>query len=381
MIANGSSNGADKANDIITLGNDLVVCGEITNTGTGLDYFLRRYNGTTGATMFNQTYDFAGSSNRATALVRDSAGNVGVTGIALNGTIYEYHTLLYSPLGSLNATNRESTGLTTLTVTPKICNDTILHHYYISGEVLRATKDMFVYQVTPTGTTAWRQYIDGLNTDADCATGIAVNGVGVVYLGGRAKNSSANYDFATVKINQTPAYIPVTYNLVPDSFSYSNLYYPNTGEILNTSLTTATNVLYYTKFTSQNQYVLKDRIAYCEIHSDTSITKNDTLSRVDMIFSGANTLTEIYPLNYQKKSYLNYYLSHTGVGGKTNVQGASNLMIPNIYPYIDLHCTSNKQGSKYFFVLKPGAKPQSIRIQFAGAKSTSITNNLRSLLY
>ena len=46
----------------------------------------------------------------------------------------------------------------------------------------------------------------------DAATAIAVNGVGVVYVGAQSKNLGANYDYTTVKINQTPVYLPMNYN-------------------------------------------------------------------------------------------------------------------------------------------------------------------------
>lgn len=65
-------------------------------------------------------------------------------------------------------------------------------------------------------------------------------------------------------------------------------------------------------------------------------------------------------------------MSHTG---KVDIQGASHLMVPNIYPLIDLYYSSNSVGSKYYFVVKPGGVPEQIRLAFEGAASTTLTGN------
>ena len=375
MIANGTANGADKANGIITLGNDLVVCGEITNTGTGLDYFLRRYNGTTGATLFNQTYDFASGINRATSLVRDSAGNVGVTGVVLNGTTYEYHTLLYTTTGVLTTVNKESLGLSTLTVTPRICNDTIAHHYYVAGEVMRNTRDMFVYQITPTGTTAWRQYVDGLSSNVDCATGVVVNGIGVVYAGGRSKNSSANYDITTVKINQTPVYFPPDVPALANEKPIVNhLYYENIGQVRRSdSVKVSKEVLFATmNFFPQTFYSI-DKISYKFSKYDTAkINPKDTIQRIDLRMLNANKLAVAYPYvpKQGKVSFMLDYLPSFVIGA----QGYERYFIPNIYPSIDLHYYSNEMGMKMYYVLKPGADPKKIQLQVDGATSNSLVS-------
>ena len=98
-----------------------------------------------------------------------------------------------------------------------------------------------------------------------------------------------------------------------------------------------------------------------------------------MIFNGANSDADTYPFNFQQDNYINYYMSHTGSAGKTHVMGASQLMVPNIYPSIDLHYTSNSVGGKYFFVVKPGANPEAIHIKFEGASSTTLNTTLNNL--
>lgn len=371
-ITNGTANSNDKCYSVIMHGNDIALCGEIFNSGTGLDYLVQKVDGSTGGLLWQKEYDISNNTNRATSLVRDSTGNIAVVGTVLNGSLYEYHTVLYDPSGTQYAVNVEATSLNSLIGYPKIVCDTIAHHWYVAGEKQRVTRDFLVYQIAPSGNTAWKEVIDG-QSGTDGAPGLSVNGVGVVYAVGMSMNAFSYFDFMTVKINQTPVYMPVNYNFVTDTFSFSHLYYPNSGEILDTAGNPANDVLYYTKFAYPNQYILKDRISFCEFHKDTAQTNpKDSLSRVDMVFMGANPLAQAYPLAFQETSYLNYFMGHTGPSGKTHVKGAASVFVPNFYPYIDLHITSNGAGAKYFFVVKPGAHPASIRLKFEGADQTSL---------
>jgi hypothetical protein len=368
VITNGSANGIDKAKGIITLGTDIAVCGEITNNTTGTDYFLRRYNGNTGATVFTRQYDFASTNNRATAIARDSAGNIGITGIALNGTIYQYHTVLYTNSGTQTGVNIESTGLTVLTVEPKICNDTIAHHWILAGEVLKTTKDMLVYQVTPTANTAWRKTIDSQNNDVDCATGVAVNGIGVVYVGGRAKNSSANYDFTTTKISQTPVYFPPDLG-TPELNDNNFVFETNQGQLLNTNLTpvSSANVAYFNQGSNPSHYFSNMHMGYVLKDKDAVL---DSLARVDLKIVSANSLSDIYrydPIDAKK----NYFT--TAKTGMTDIVSYKRLFIPNVLPNVDLHHYSNSAGLKSYFVFKtPAASLPKFRLQVDGAASHAV---------
>jgi len=370
----GSNGTDDLAYASVITGGDAVVCGRIGNNSDP-DYTTFRIN-SSGSVLWQQNYDFNSTNDFATALVRDSTGNIAVTGLVNNSSTFEYHTIMYDSTGTQLWVNKQNTGIMGFIIQPRIACDTIAHHFYVSGtKESNSNTDLMVYQITPGGNTSWVETYDGPGNNLDMATALSVNGVGVVYLSGNCINSNWMYEITTVRISQTPVYMPVNYNLQTDTFSYSNLYYPNTGEILDTTGNVVQDVLYYTKFTYPNQYILKDRVVFCQYKKDTSnVNFSDTLNRTDMIFHHSNKYTKPYPINFQEDSYINYFLSHTGEEGKTNIKGASHLVVPNIYHAIDLHYTSNSCGSKYFFVIKPGGSPQQIFITFEGMDSANIIN-------
>lgn len=378
VITNGTANGNDLSKGIILVGSNIVICGETNNTTTGVDYTTTKYNGSTGAIIWQRQYDYLNSTNRATALVKDSAGNVGVVGTVLNGSVYEYHTVLYNSAGIQYAVNKESTDLTSLNTDPKICNDTIAHHWYISGEKQMSTKDIFVYQITPGGNTSWKQTIDGQNLNTDLATSIAVNGVGVVYVGAQSKNSSANYDYTTIKLNQTPVYWPPDFN--NDPVNLKHLYLKNYGQLLRTDTTPAKEVLYYTHNTTPEVFIEQNAFdfVYKRNHVDTNGVVPDTIERIKCKFLNCNPLAAQHEFLPRSTVY-NFFLGYASSPAITDLQGNERIFIPNIYGYTDLHYFSDKQGLKYYMVLKPYATNE-IMIHIDGSQSATIdgtTGNLK----
>lgn len=379
-IYNGTANGNDVPFGMTKSGADVLVCGQLDNTGTGMDAAILRIDGGTGSSVYTQTYDFGNSANLATDLVRDSTGNVAVVGTAINSSVYEYHTLLFDSTGTQLWVNVESTGLYSLAANPHIACDTIANHFYVCGEKQRATKDMFVYQLTPTGNTSWRVYQDGNASDIDASTGLAVNGVGVVYVGGMCKNSSALYDYTCLKINQTPVYFPLDLG-TPESPNRQFTFEQNKGQVLQTDgvAVNETSVAFFNNSTSPSHYISANRISFLLCNSNPALDDlPDSLQRVDMSIVGANSLAEFF--SYDAKDYSNNYF----IGSNTNGISATNyqrLFVPNLYPYTDMHYYSNSQGLKTYFVFK---KPEIYNIpqfEFSGADSTIVDGSGDLIVY
>lgn len=367
-IENGTASANDFSKAMILTGNDITICGEKNNTSSGVDYTTIKYNGSSGSIIWQNNYDFGSSTNRATALAKDSAGNIGVVGTALNGSTIEYHTILYNSAGTQLQTNIESTGLATINADPKICNDTIAHHWYISGEFMNASKDIFVYQITPTGNTSWKRFIDGQNLDTDVGTSIGVNGTGVVYVGARSKNSAAAYDYTTIKISQTPDYFPP--DLAGEDPSPSHIFYENKGQIIRSdSNKVASNILFNSSMYPYTFYE-KDRIYYKFFKASETAGLNDTVQRIDIQMVKANPLANANPQcpNHGTVSHMEAGLPNCVLG----IKGYERYFIPNIYPSIDLHYYSNQNGLKMYYVLKPYADPNSIEWRINGATTTTI---------
>ena len=369
VITNGSAGSNDKPSGIILSGKNIVVCGEVNRTSSGLDYYTAKYNGLTGATMWGKYYDVSSATNRATALCRDSTGNIGVVGTLLNGSIYEYHSVFYDSTGVQYATNIESTGLSSLMVDPTLANDTIAHHWYCAGERQNATRDIFVYQIVPSGNTSWKQSVDGQTSDIDAATGVAVNGVGVVYVGAQSKNSAANYDYTAVKLDQTPLYWPPDYANEP--VNKDHLYLKNLGQLVKNTMAPATEALYYTQNSNPQVFIEQNAFDFVFSRIDTVVSSLDTLEKIQCKFVNPNSLAILHDYLPMSTKY-NYYLGYAPVTSVPNVQGNQRIFVPNFFPYVDLHYFSYAGGIKYYLVVKPGANLREVKLQIGGASSTAI---------
>jgi hypothetical protein len=366
---NGTASGNDKPYKIILSGANVVVCGEAVNTTTGIDYITIKYQGSNGTVKWSSVYDTNNNSNSATDLVRDSTGNICVTGYAYTGSVYKYHTVLYDSAGTQLFANIENTGLSTFSVTPKVVCDTIANHFYVCGEIQKATRDMFIYQIAPSGNTKWTEAIDGQSNNVDAATGMVINGIGQIYLSAYARNSSARYDITTIKISQTPAYVAV--DDLGEAPSDGSTFMENKGQLMNENCVSVTDIQYYMPNTFPQFFFKNNEISMVFGRHDTVLSTNDTLQKVDMIFDRSNSLTRIYPDETVQAQ--NNYLIPQFTNMITDVKGYHRLMIPNIYPLIDLHYYSNSYGLKYYFVVKPGGNPLNIIHKFQGATSTTIT--------
>jgi hypothetical protein len=375
---NGTANGNDIAYALLANGNDVVVVGQVNNTTTGNDYLTVRYNGNNGSTQWSKTYDFANTSGGATALTADASGNFAVTGIVINGSNYEYHTILYSNGGIQQWVNKVSTNLNYSSANPQIAVDPVANHFYVSGQKSGVGSDILVYQITPSGNKTWEETFNGAQNSTDAAVDLVVNSSGVLYVAGASLNSSAKYDYTTIKISQTPVYFPIDYNNANEPFANNHYFYPNQNHILDINGNVVNNIKYYTKNTYPQQFILdNNNLSFLLAKQDTSAqqTDNDSLFRVDLEFIKGNSLSRVYPFDIKNDGVLNYFLSHVSQNPITDVKGASRLMIPNIYPNIDLHYYSNTSGLKMYFVVKPGANPGDILMNFNGASSSNINGN------
>ncbi len=370
-ITGGTAAGNDKSGAIIISGQDALVCGTVYNNTTGNDHTLIRYNGSNGAVIYKADYDFANGDNGATALVRDSTGNVAVTGYALNGTLYEYHTVFYDSTGTSGWVHKMPTYRTGMQVSPKIACDSVAAHFYICGEILNATPDILVYQITPTGSTGWKKSMDGSLQQTDFATNICVNGAGIVYLSALSANSAARYDITTIKIGQTPVYVPADYG-TPELKDDRFVFQQNHGQLLHPNGTSVIEheVGFYNQGTNPSYYFNNTGIGHILIDRDTIL---DSLVRVDLKILGGNTFADMY--SYEPVEAKKHYFTDSN-RSITDVNSYARLFIPNIYPNVDLHHYSNTSGLKSYFVFKiPGESIPGMRLLVDGANSTTINSD------
>lgn len=73
-----------------------------------------------------------------------------------------------------------------------------------------------------------------------------------------------------------------------------------------------------------------------------------------------------------KDWYQNFYLPQTAPAGASQVLGYSRVIYESIYDRIDMHFYSGSGGQKMAFVMRPGANPADLQLQFTGQDSLKV---------
>lgn len=73
-----------------------------------------------------------------------------------------------------------------------------------------------------------------------------------------------------------------------------------------------------------------------------------------------------------KDWYQNFYLPQTAPAGASHVPGYSRVIYESIYEGIDMHFYSGSGGQKMSFVMRPGANPAELQLQFSGQDSLKV---------
>ncbi|MCC6182505.1 MAG: T9SS type A sorting domain-containing protein [Bacteroidia bacterium] len=368
----GTATGNDRAYSLLSDGNDVVTVGSLKNIATNDDYVTLKHNGNNGNTIWQKNYDNGNSINAATSICKDASNNYVVTGTALVGTLHEYHTIMYNNSGVQQWVSENETNIQYPSVTPKIAVDPIANHFYVCGEKKINNNDIVVYQITPSGNKSWEQTFNGAMNNQDAAVDLVVNSQGVIYVAGASLNSNAKFDYTTVRISQTPLYFPP--NITPDSAEIGYQYLENKGQILDINSQPIPNIKYYTLSQNPKVFIEKNKNYFLYSHTDTLASTNDTLVRLDVEFMESNPYTSVFS-NQPTDGYFNFFLSHL-TKGVSDLKGNKRLMIPNLWNNIDLHYYSNKNGLKYYFVLKNGINDlKTINLNFTGQKGDHIVGN------
>ena len=368
---NGSANSNDRAFSLLSDGNDVVMVGSLKNTITNDDYVTLKYNGNNGNTLWQKNYDSGNSVNIATSIVMDATNNYAVTGISLNGSIYEYHTIMYNNNGTQQWVNVVSTGLAYSNANPQIAVDPIANHFYVCGQKNTNVSDILVYQITPTGNKTWEQTFNGAMNNQDAAVDLVVNSQGVIYIAGASLNSNAKFDYTTIRISQTPVYFPV--EQVTEKPNNAYLFYENKGQIIDANGVVETQVTHATMDAYPTMFFKPTQISYGLYNFDTLSTTADTTQRIDINLFEGNKLARVYSFE-PMHGFINVFDAKLP-NNVIDIQGYNRTLIPNVYSGIDLHYYSNQNGVKIYYVIKPNANPNLIKWVISGANSTALVGS------
>lgn len=85
-------------------------------------------------------------------------------------------------------------------------------------------------------------------------------------------------------------------------------------------------------------------------------------------FSGGNTQPTLIP-NEAEEAYYNYFTGNDRSKWASNVQAYESVLYQEVYPGIDFIIYGTDEGLKYDFIVRPGADPNLIRMDFEGLES------------
>ncbi len=320
-----------------------------------------------GTIIYNKVYNFENLDDIANAIAVDTMGNAYVVGQSkslLNDN--DIVIIKYDSVGNQAWIKRFDGDAHGSDIGHNIFWDIFNNNVYITGETYNGSnQDYITIAYNHNGQELWHQFYD--EGGDDIASDITADDK-EVYVTGSCQNGG---DVRYVTID----YVFTDYIVPPDTEAVSGTtaFFPNSGQIMRTDSTAASEVIYYTLHNYPANYFLEDTISYVFSSKVDTTYHTDTLQRIDMSFYMPDRGSDSKPIGTDKLSsgYLNYYLPQCP-DGITEVYGYEKVLYPEIYPHIDALFTGNGDGLKYYIIAKPGADTSQIELQFDGADSVNI---------
>ena len=364
----GSSAGFDRALAVKSDANgNVYITGSSAQNSTGYDVKTVKIlaNGTLD---WMKTQDGDGADDEGTDLIVDANGNVYVCGtIGFNGQ-KDIMVLKYDKHGVqqwsqyIDYSTGDDFGV-------KMCLDQY-GNIIVTGSVKTNVYDIYTAGFKPEdGAKVWEDVYDAPYHGLDKAFDITSDANGYIYVTGTAE---ADTGFGTVTIKYRTDYYTEPGQIDTPAVSY--LFYPNSGQIIDTDDKTNT-VDYYTLHHYPQLYFNPGEMNMVWAHIDQDTATADTMQRVDVSFLGSSNPTKAFPLKEREDAgYLNYFLGHCP-NGITQVYGNESLLFEGVYSGIDAIYSSNNAGLKLYFVCAAQSDPSNIGLKLEGQDNVQIVNN------
>jgi hypothetical protein len=228
---NGNANGVDNAIGLVinSTSSSVYVTGNSSRTGDAQDYVTLKYDAS-GNCLDTAVYNGPASSyDFPSAITKDPADNIYVTGSSLNtSSIYDYATLKYDQNLNQIWLQRYSTGNSN-SVAKSLVYDTSGSIYVTGSSIGSGTgyDYLTVRYNAVTDSLMWIKRENGAASGNDYVSGIVTSGPLNIYVAGSANwGSPTGLDFYTIRYSENPnGIIPISHN-VPNSF-YLSQNYPN----------------------------------------------------------------------------------------------------------------------------------------------------------
>ena len=209
----------------------------------------------------------------------------------------------------------------------------------------------------------------------DKASNIAIDNLGNIIVTGESETAPNVFEYLTVKYVEKQVITPTDFNSETPPYSFS--YYSNRGQLINTSGSPVPDIKYYTTNSSPALYINENSSSFVFAHIDTIPSTLDTLQRIDLTFDKVNAAAKTYPME-EHSDFRNYFLAQCS-NGITRVHGNQRLITTDLYPNIDLMYSSNQNGIKYYYIIKPGGTPTNIHLIYTGATSFNLNGSTNVL--
>lgn len=361
---------------VLDVSGDMLITGS-QYTGSSHDFYVQKLDASTLVSQWIYTWNGSSSlDDHAKAIARDASGNVYVAGLSTSSTLGRELTVIKLNSSGVNQWTQTS-GLSGDDEATDLVID-VNGDVYVTGYKTNRTKDYYTVKYDASGTKVWETETDGNGSMGDNATNMALDSLNNVVVTGQSETGSGDYEFMTVKYVQKDITTPTDFN--GESPAQDFAYYRNAGQLIAASptITTVPDVKFYTN--SNPTFYFKNRsqsIVFARL--DTVIANNDSLHRIDLEFNNSNESAETYPMETSETNYQNFFFGHTGSKGVTNIRENKKLITTNLYNNIDLMWSSNQNGIKYYFIVKPGGDMRDIQIEFTGASSFNLDGTTNEL--
>lgn len=153
----------------------------------------------------------------------------------------------------------------------------------------------------------------------------------------------------------------------------SHAYITNRGQLVDNNGNPRPEIKLYSQSSNPAVYIADSYTSFVFLKSDNNISTPDTSHRVDMTLAGGNSNLKVFKTE-ETQSISNYYYPHAP-RGITGNKSYSRSVCNNVYPNIDMQFYSNKDGVKFYFIVRPGGDADNIVLKFNGATSVNVTPN------
>jgi hypothetical protein len=359
---------------------NIYLCGATQqNAGQGYDMYVAKVTSSLTIAWEQTINGFSGSSldDFGKGIQVDNSGNVYITGITTHSTQGKNMTTVkLNSSGTVQWTKNINGSFNGNDGGADLAIDAS-NNVYITGYKTIGTGNTDIYSAkldNSTGNIIWEtNEVSDLN---DEGTNLILDNNDVVVAGSR-EVTTGNFEYVVYKYVQTDVITPTDFNAETPKNDF--MYYPNRGQLLKSNDSLVSDVKFYTHQTYPSFFFKDKSQSYVFSRIDTLVSINDTLHRIDLTFNNVNESAKTFSTEEQKIGFLNYYLKHTGNEGIKKVKGNYRLITTNLYNNIDLMTTSNQNGIKYYFIVKPGADMRDIKMEFTGATSFSLNGTTNAL--